>query len=211
MKSSANNSSRRESLATFHHISLESCKKYGRTLWALVFNLLRQIGIPADKLPPHAYPVNAAQRTALEALLDAYRTVDLTAAQPESPTPERKLSEREEAIKAVVDEEDDDEGDDEDSPAPQLSPEDLAHSVLDPLIQEVVFSLFHHLHEGVMQKFFSCVMLYIVYKSIRLDGSLRSANCITQFCMHMIFCCRGGFMNAINSLLAAGVIKMFHE
>ncbi|KAJ6538623.1 hypothetical protein B0H10DRAFT_1971461, partial [Mycena sp. CBHHK59/15] len=67
---------RSHSLNTFNTITLESCKRYGRTLWSLAFNLLRQVDESSTYKPRHLYPITPEQRTALLDLLRAFRRLE---------------------------------------------------------------------------------------------------------------------------------------
>ncbi|KAJ7202223.1 hypothetical protein B0H12DRAFT_1080852 [Mycena haematopus] len=54
-----------ESMAGFNTITSDSCQKYGRFMWRLVFNLLRQIKNEGGE---YKYPLTDGQTTALKAL-----------------------------------------------------------------------------------------------------------------------------------------------
>ncbi|KAJ6447759.1 hypothetical protein C8R45DRAFT_1115710 [Mycena sanguinolenta] len=59
--------------ATFNTINKDSCENYGRYLWKLVYNLLRQIDDDEDIHAPYIYPLTAHQTACLKELASLTR------------------------------------------------------------------------------------------------------------------------------------------
>ncbi|KAJ7445561.1 hypothetical protein B0H11DRAFT_2249451 [Mycena galericulata] len=203
------------SLNTFNTITLESCKRYGRTLWSLIFNLLRQVDDSSAYKPTHLYPITTEQRAALLHLLHSFR------GHPNNNTPTEDYAD----TQREMDDDEDIELFDLDEPPsendPQATSDDLLSSALDQAIQRVVLALFRHEQTGqTHEKFFSPVLLFLVLSSIKSDGALILANSITQRIAHLTYCGRGSFMLEIERLLAEhpdwnfhqahGVLKKYH-
>ncbi|KAJ6606714.1 hypothetical protein B0H10DRAFT_2228627 [Mycena sp. CBHHK59/15] len=194
------------SLNTFNTITLDSCKRYGRTLWSLAFNLLCQVNESSAYKPRHLYPITPEQRTALLDLLRGFRRLanDDTLSEDYSDT-QREMD----------DDEDIELLDYDDLPSesvPELTTDDLLSSVLDDTIQRVVLALFWHEQTGqTKDKFFSPVLLFLVLSSIKLDGGLILANSITQRIAHLTYCGCGSFMLEIERLLAENPDWNFHK
>ncbi|KAJ7082455.1 hypothetical protein B0H15DRAFT_952539 [Mycena belliarum] len=192
-------------LETFNTIRPESCTRYGRTLWALVFNLLRQVDTDSGYTPFHLYPVTPEQRRSLLALLARFRSQDKCNLVAEDYTETQR----------ELDEGDDLELFDEDDrpydAPPDSMDEDLPSSPLHDAIQSVVLSLFRHEQTGpTTDKFFSPVLLYLVLSSIKPDGALALATSITQHIAHLTYCGRGAIMLEIEHLLSAHPDWSFH-
>ncbi|KAJ7734511.1 hypothetical protein DFH07DRAFT_967633 [Mycena maculata] len=178
---------RTHSLNTFNSITLESCQRYGRTLWSLVFNLLRQVDQSATYKPRHLYPITPEQLAALLDLLRALRRLD------NDDIPSEDYSDTQQEM--------DDDADielldhDEDSPESTRQPtrDELHSSALDDAIQRVP------------------VLLFLVLSSIKADGGLILANSITQRIAHFTYCGRGSLMLEIERSLAANPDWNFHK
>ncbi|KAJ7177272.1 hypothetical protein C8R43DRAFT_1118274 [Mycena crocata] len=60
-----------ESLAGFNTVQQPTCDKYGRILWCLLFNLLRQYRGELEEATPYSYPINDVQHSRLRSLNSA--------------------------------------------------------------------------------------------------------------------------------------------
>jgi hypothetical protein len=173
-----------------------SCLRYGRTLWALVFNLLRQIDPTTHPRPAHFYPLTTEQTAALTELLAIFNRA------PDHDAPD-DYSDAQRAIDSNDDmqlEEDDENV--ISANVPTHSTTATPSSALDAAIQSVVLALFKHIHTGrTTRKFFSPVILFIVWSSFKLDGGMILANSITQRIAHLTYCGRGAIMNEIERIL----------
>ncbi|KAJ7065881.1 hypothetical protein C8F01DRAFT_1249457 [Mycena amicta] len=195
------------SLSTFRNVRTNTWKRYGRVLWALIFNLLRQM-VSTSK-PVYTYPLLPQQTAALRKLLDAFKALPV----PSAPTSDDPPSTH------APDDDPDDEPDPEDdedhndeprtTPPPSENTRDLASSSLDPLIHQVVLSLYSHRHEGPTIKFFSPILSFLVFSNVMKDGQLKRASTITQTIAAQVYCGRGAFMMEIESLLQSGEVKYF--
>nr|GAT42288.1 predicted protein [Mycena chlorophos] len=193
-----------DSLNRFHTIQPPSCIRYGRTVWAFVHSVMRQLFDP-DYHPAYKYPLTAEQIVALTSLRDAYHATTIPAGESEDYSDAQQEKDNDEDNERPPD-------DDDPIDAALVDPDVPTLTALQQAVQDVLLAFFTHMPTGrTTNKFYSALLCFLVFSSIRKDGALKLANSITQTIAHLVFAGRGALMLEIERVLGEEPHRLFHD